>query len=89
MSTAELFQHRSIDLSLGGRYSLASRYDTRGSRREFACRTSRISPYQMHIAVPVLGPVVGTLIGFGLGGLDYRSCRGRYSPQSGITAAEA
>ena len=57
MSAAELFQHRSIDLSLGGRYSLASRYDTRGSRREFACRTSRISPYQMHISVPVLGPV--------------------------------
>jgi hypothetical protein len=57
VSTAELFKHRSIDLSLGGRYSLASRYDTHGSRREFACRTSRISPYQMHIAVPVLGPV--------------------------------
>jgi hypothetical protein len=57
VSTAELFQHRSIDLSLGGRYSLASRYDPRGGRREFACRTSRISPYQMHISVPVLGPV--------------------------------
>lgn len=57
VSTAELFQHRSIDLTLGGRYSLASRYDLRGNRREFACRTSRISPYQMHISVPVLGPV--------------------------------
>ena len=57
MSTADLFQHRSIDLSLGGRYSLASRYDTHGSRREFACRTSRVSPYQMHVSVPVLGPV--------------------------------
>ena len=57
VSTADLFQHRSIDLSLGGRYSLASRYDFHGSRREFACRTSRVSPYQMHVAVPVLGPV--------------------------------
>jgi len=57
VSKEELFQHRSIDLSLGGRYSLASRYDMRGGRREFACRTSRISPYQMHISVPVLGPV--------------------------------
>jgi hypothetical protein len=57
VSTADLFQHRSIDLTLGGRYSLASRYDIRGSRREFACRTSRVSPYQMHVAVPVLGPV--------------------------------
>src|SRR5436305_10970918 len=25
--------------------------------REFACRTSRVSPSQMHISVPVLGPV--------------------------------
>jgi hypothetical protein len=57
VSTANLFQHRSIDLNVGGRYSLASRYDTHGSRREFACRTSRVSPYQMHVAVPVLGPV--------------------------------
>ena len=57
MSTADYFQQRSIDLRLGGRYSLASRYDTQGNRREFACRTSRVSPYQMHISVPVLGPV--------------------------------
>jgi hypothetical protein len=57
VSTADLFQHRSLDLSLGGRYSLASRYDQRGGRREFACRTSRVSPYQMHISVPVVGPV--------------------------------
>jgi hypothetical protein len=57
VSTADYFQQRSIDLRLGGRYSLASRYDTRGQRREFACRTSRVSPYQMHISVPVLGPV--------------------------------
>lgn len=57
MSTADLFQHRSIDLTLGGRYSLASRWDTHGNRREFACRTSRVSPYQMHVSVPVLGPL--------------------------------
>jgi hypothetical protein len=57
VSIADLFQRRSIDLRLGGRYSLASRYDTRGTRREFACRTSRVSPSQMHISVPVLGPV--------------------------------
>ncbi len=55
--SADLFQHRSFDLRLGGRYSLASRYDMLGHRREFACRTSRVSPYQMFVAVPVLGPV--------------------------------
>jgi len=57
VSTAEFFQHRSFDLRLGGRYSLASRYDLRGNRREFACRTNRVSPYQMLVSVPVLGPV--------------------------------
>jgi hypothetical protein len=57
VSTADFFQQRSIDLRLGGRYSLASRYDTKGKRREFACRTSRVSPYQMLVSVPVLGPV--------------------------------
>ena len=57
MSEAERFQQNSIDLRLGGRYSLASRYDTRGKRREFACRTSRVSPHQMLVSVPVLGPV--------------------------------
>jgi hypothetical protein len=57
VSPADLFQHRSFDLRLGGRYSLASRYDSLGHRREFACRTSRVSPYQMLVAVPVVGPV--------------------------------
>src|SRR3954467_15705372 len=69
VSTEDLFQRRSIDLRLGGRYSLASRYDTPGTRPEVArpapaaprgvspCRTSRVSPSQMHISVPVLGPV--------------------------------
>jgi hypothetical protein len=28
-----------------------------GNRREFACRTSRVSPFQMMISVPVLGAV--------------------------------
>ncbi len=74
MSTADLFQHRSIDLSLGGRYTLASRYDTHGNRREFACRTSRISPYQMHVSVPVLGPVGERVITYfgDFGSLDGR-----------------
>jgi hypothetical protein len=57
VSSTNRFQQRSIDLSLGGRYSLASRYDARGNRREFACRTSRVSPFQMLVSVPVLGPI--------------------------------
>ena len=57
MSTTELFERRSIDLRLGGRYSLANRHDPRGNRRQFACRTTRVSPYQMMISVPVIGAV--------------------------------
>jgi hypothetical protein len=58
------FQGRSIDLRLGGRYALASRYDAQGNRREFACRTTRISPLQMLVSVPVLGPVGERVISY-------------------------
>jgi hypothetical protein len=56
-ATKDFLERRAVEISLGGRYSLASRYDTRGNRREFACRTSRVSPFQMLVEVPVLGPV--------------------------------
>src|SRR5947208_12918746 len=49
-------QRRAIDLRTGGRYCLSSRRDMEGNRREFACRTTRISPFQMLVAAPVLGP---------------------------------
>ena len=55
-TTADFLNRRAVAISLGGRYSLASRYDMHGNRREFACRTSRVSPFQMLVAVPVLGP---------------------------------
>ena|ERR1043166_5138240 len=45
------------DLQLRGRYSLANRHDTLGNRREFACRTSRVSPVKMMIDVPVTGAI--------------------------------
>ena len=64
MGSSERFLRRSIDLRLGGRYTLASRYDTVGHRREFACRTSRISPFQMFMSVPVLGPVGERVISY-------------------------
>ena len=56
MSFNEFMQQRAVDLRTGGRYSLASRRDTEGNRREFACRTTRISPFRMLVAAPVLGP---------------------------------
>ncbi len=44
-------------VAVPGRYSLASRRNTRGERREFACRTISISTEQIELAGPVSGPV--------------------------------
>lgn len=63
MSTAFLEQD-AFDLRLGGRYSLANRRDVSGNRREFACRTSRVSPRQMMISVPVVGTVGERVISY-------------------------
>jgi hypothetical protein len=57
-------QRRAVDLRLGGRYSLANRMDAKGNRREFACRTSRVSPFQMMIAVPVVGQIGERVISY-------------------------
>lgn len=55
-AAAAFFRKRAVDVRTVGRYSLASRYDETGKRREFACRTTRISPFQMLVAAPILGP---------------------------------
>ena len=71
-SVNQFMDRRAVDLRTGGRYSLANRYDPHGNRREFACRTSRISPYQMLVDAPVLGPVGDRIVTFfgELGKLD-------------------
>jgi PilZ domain-containing protein len=53
---SDFMKRRAVDVRTAGRYSLASRYDGTGKRREFACRTTRISPFQMLVSAPVLGP---------------------------------
>jgi hypothetical protein len=53
----EFSRQRAVDISVDGRYSLANWYDPQGNRREFACRTSRISPFRMTVSVPVVGKV--------------------------------
>ena len=72
MSFGEFMERRAVALRTGGRYSLANRRDMQGNRREFACRTSRISPFQMLIEAPVLGPRGERVIAFfgELGKLD-------------------
>jgi len=72
LSFNEFMQRQAIDLRTGGRYSLSNRRDMQGNRREFACRTTRISPFQMLVAAPVLGPQGERVISFfgELGKLD-------------------
>jgi hypothetical protein len=55
MSVSEFMERRAVDLRTLGRYSLANLRDVHGNRREFACRTMRISPFQMLVAAPVSG----------------------------------
>jgi len=51
-----------IIVSVPGRYAMASRRDTRGNRREFACRIVNISLHAMTLVVPVNGPVAERVI---------------------------
>jgi PilZ domain len=53
-----------FDLRLGGRYSLANRRDADGNRREFACRTSKVSPFHMTVDVPVNGAIGERVISY-------------------------
>jgi hypothetical protein len=57
MSTSEFLRQRAVNLVVGGRYSIANRYDPQGKLREYACRTSRISPFRMLVSVPVVGRI--------------------------------
>jgi hypothetical protein len=43
--------------SIPGRYALASRRNSRGERREFACRTVDISCHEIALMGPVTGPI--------------------------------
>lgn len=64
VSVSALIPSNAFDLRLGGRYSLANRRDAQGNRREFACRTSRVSPYHMKVDVPVMGGVGERVISY-------------------------
>jgi hypothetical protein len=57
MSVKEFLQQRAVNISVGGHYTLANWFDSQGNPRTFACRTSRVSPFRMLVAVPVVGKV--------------------------------
>ena len=57
MSVKEFLNQRAVSIAVGGQYTLAKWFDAQGKPRTFACRTSRISPFRMIVAAPVLGKV--------------------------------
>jgi hypothetical protein len=64
VSNNTIIDKSAFDLRLGGRYSLANLRDQLGNRREFACRTSIISPYKMLVDVPVTGSIGERVISY-------------------------
>jgi hypothetical protein len=57
VSVKEFFKQQAVNIAVGGHYTLANWFDAQGKPRTFACRTSRISPFRMMVAVPVVGRV--------------------------------
>ena len=57
MSVKEFLNQRAVTISVGGQYTLGNWFDPQGKPRTFACRTSRVSPFRMMVAVPVVGRV--------------------------------
>jgi hypothetical protein len=57
MSVKEFLKQRAVNIAVSGSYTLANWFDSQGKPRTFACRTSRVSPFRMTVAVPVVGRV--------------------------------
>src|SRR5216684_152766 len=57
VSVKDFLKQRAVNISVGGHYTLANWFDSQGKPRTFACRTSRVSPFRMLVAVPVVGKV--------------------------------
>jgi hypothetical protein len=57
VSVDDFLKQRAVNVVVDGRYVLPNWFDPQGKPRTFACRTSRISPFKMMVAVPVVGRV--------------------------------
>ena len=57
MSVQEFLKQRAVSIAVTGHYTLEKWFDSRGKPRTFACRTTRVSPFRMMLAVPVVGRV--------------------------------
>ena len=57
MSVKEFLTQPAANIIVDGQYTIANWFDSKGKPGRFACRTSRVSPFRMMIAVPVVGRV--------------------------------
>jgi PilZ domain-containing protein len=57
VSVKEFLKQRSVNIVVGGNYTVAHWYDPQGKPRTFACRTTRVSPFRMMVDVPVVGKI--------------------------------
>jgi len=57
MSVKEFLKQRAVNIMVGGSYELPNWLDQQGKPRQFACRTTRVSPFRMIVAAPVIGRV--------------------------------
>ena len=57
MSVTKFQKQRAVNIALAGQYELANWLDVNGKPRTFACRTSRVSPFRMTVAAPVIGRI--------------------------------
>jgi hypothetical protein len=79
MSVEKFLKQRAVNIVVGGNYTLANWFDAEGKPRNFACRTSRVSPFRMMVAAPVLGRIGDTISSyFG----DFGTLEGRISDTS-------
>ena len=57
VSVKEFLGQQAVNVAVGGHYTLSNWFDSQGRPRTFACRTSRVSPFRMMVAVPVVGKI--------------------------------
>jgi len=57
MSVARFLGQPAVKITVVGTYSLSNWYDSRGRPRTFACQTTRVSPFQLMVNVPVVGRI--------------------------------
>jgi len=57
LSVKEFLTQPAANITVDGQYTIANWFDSKGKPGRFACRTSRVSPFRMMIAVPVVGRV--------------------------------